>query len=641
MKSIYAKRSSDIEVNTETRTLSIKTPGTKYDRNPGNERSKLTVTDDQGKTKTYSTETLRKLVINNESKHKGPNELTWVACTKTMPEVEILHKNIMDKDKLKNTHRFDLEKMTYTTPDNQFVLPLKSLDFTEIKVDKDHGIILRTDKEWRQIPLKYLGNANRFLNPLKEMQAKAGNCSIDLKDECLKILNDAYNTNDLNKINEAFTHIRHISANNATDTSSMMKRLDRPPHNEYELKELKKAARDQLRRAIASNSASLRETLKAHNDLDHALTNELKEALQPILNKGNKSFTDDDRKKLLNKLNEIYKAFHFNNTYDFKLLVDPNADEQKPKCDHPTMRMLVEEYEKYMRKGDLSEKERTYVKDIEEFVHGKDDIYLKNEIDLIKANYSTDPDEIIEALRLKQGKFFNNPKNLEERRQNYEYLMVSHLEKATTTARAEGNPELILAPLSDIMSIRQHRLNTLACIEKILNPSSDDPEADISINIKKLADQRSFKISELKDDVCNKKLDDIEAKLDKLIKDNALKKQDPVEYAKRSTELVHQTATLAYQRLVEAFANDPDALRDLDARRVDIMLKMSDQASAAYNTALRLRFFDKQEGLLFKMMWWEIYLTTFSTGSMKLNQFEARIGNVFHKFMSEVFNAGL
>ena len=188
------------------------------------------------------------------------------------------------------------------------------------------------------------------------------------------------------------------------------------------------------------------------------------------------------------------------------------------------------------------------------------------------------------------------------------------------------------------MFIRRRRFNSLKNVKDAL--TSNDPQK-VMKNLKQLLDQPSLKVQDIGEEFYGKEVKTLETQLEELIKDGLDKKYSPAEYQKRATDLIQMTSTLAYQRLLENFKYDPEAVRDLKARRVDIMLKMSDQSSAALNTALRLRNFEQQKGLMFKMMMWEIYIMTLSMGEMRLQQFEGRIGNVFHRCMSEIFNTGL
>jgi hypothetical protein len=281
-----------------------------------------------------------------------------------------------------------------------------------------------------------------------------------------------------------------------------------------------------------------------------------------------------------------------------------------------------------------------YAKDIENSVNTKGDVYLKNDIYLIKASNSANSLEAIRAIANLDPKvdYIDDPdkSTLKGQRQTSENTMFEHLTKAAD--RAKCNPNLIWLPLYQAMFVRQRRLNSLKHVENALSATTTD---DIKKHLQKLIDQPSLKVSEIGEEFYEKQADNLETRLNKLVEDGLKKDYSPAEYQKRATDLIQMTSTLAYQHLLDAFKHDPEALRDLKARRVDILLKMSDQSSAALNTALRLRNFEQQKGLMFKMMTWEIYIMSLSMGQMRLQQFEGRIGNIFHRLMSEVFNTGL
>jgi hypothetical protein len=294
----------------------------------------------------------------------------------------------------------------------------------------------------------------------------------------------------------------------------------------------------------------------------------------------------------------------------------------------------------YKKHAELAEHIR-YAKAIEESVDNVKDeysAYLKNDIYLIKMSNSANSLDTIKVFKKLAPivDYIDDPNTLKGQRQLSEKAMYEHLEKAV--GRAQSNPGLIAYPLSQVMFIRQRRFNSLKNVKEAL--TSNDPQK-VRENLKQLLEQPFLKVHEIGEEFYGKEVKTLETQLEELIKDGLDKKYSPAEYQKRAVDLIQMTSTLAYQRLLENFKYDPEAVRDIKARRVDIMLKMSDQSSAALNTALRLRNFEQQKGLMFKMMMWEIYIMTLSMGEMRLQQFEGRIGNVFHRCMSEIFNTGL
>jgi hypothetical protein len=630
----YKKRLAEYGVASNSSSFSVEIPGIGYDRRPGDERSKL-ILNINGKKEELSVKTLKRLVFKKHEKEKGDIEWSIEKQLKTMPDEQHPYDKTISPEKLKDTYRINLENMTCIVPDGQFAVPLKMLDFTETTVDPENGISFRIDKQWRLIPLKYLGNLNTFVNPMKELQAKASDLAITLKNESLDFLQEAHRTDDPTKIAEAFALIDSTQADLATDKAGLLAPLGRVPKDEHELAKLRMQALDQLQREILYNSKNAKEVVNAYNNLnrslivDGLLTTEFQAEFEKIKND---AIDENTQRELQEKLTKIYNDFHLNID---SLLADANEDE-KEKFKHHNALTLVKEYERYMsRIKDLSEEEKEYVKDIERFVDRKGDVYLNNEICLIKANSTTDLNEILDALKkLDKVNYIENPETLKGRRQTYENIMVDHLQRAVNRANKESNPGLIWSSLRQAMILRQHRLNTLEYVKEALTSTSKD---DILKNIKKITEQPSFKVSELGDEFYDKKLNNIEAEVDHLIKDIGLKAQNPAEYAKRSTELIYKTATLAYQQLVDAFKHDPEALRDLDANKVAIIQKMADQALAANNIILRLGFFDQQKHLMFVSMIWDIMGSMVSQGP-GLKEFKGRIGQVFLRLISELLD---
>ena len=627
----YTKRFAELGLNSNIGDYKIQIPGIDYNR-PGKARSILIINEKTGKIHEISTKGLRKLVFKSHNKEKGDIEWTMEEHLKTMPDEQMEPDNTISPEKLHNTMRVNAGKQTCTVTDGQFTFHLDKTDLTETIVDPEVGVIFRTDKEWRNIPVKLLAIINTLMNKPKELQSEASYLSIDLKNKSLDLLKEAHRTGDQTQIAEAFALLDSTRANLATDKAGILDPLRRVPKDEYELAKLREQALNQLQRDVLYKSKSAKELLNASDNLNHSLivdgllTKEFQAVLKDI---NNDKIDKKTQQTLQTMLTEIYNKFH--------IFSDDNEDK---KFNNHSTPELVKEYERYAsRIKDLSEKEKEYLKDIENFVDSKSDVYLNNEIYLIKANSTTDLNEVFDTLgKLKTVNYIEDPESLEGRRQTYENIMVEHLEKAVKRVNDVKNRALIWSPLHEVMLLRQRRLNNL---EHVKNALTAESKEGIKKNIKKLADQPSFNISKLDDKYYNKKVDNIEADLDKLINDMALKKQNPAEYQKRATELIQKTSALAYQHLLDSFAHDPEALVDLKARRVDIYLKISEQASTALNTALRLRFFEQQKGLMFTMMNWEICVESISMGAMRLGQFEARIGNVFHRLMSEIFNTGL
>jgi hypothetical protein len=637
-----AAHGGEIKKKKFLKKMTFDIPGTNYDR-PGNERAKFLVNLD-GTEREYDTETLKQVDLRVFEKHEGLNESLIRVETKAMPNGKISFDQTIDPNKLKNTYRFNLEKMKLITPDNQFTVDLNTLDLTETIVDptRKNGISLRTDKEWRLIPLKFLGTMNTRMNALKDIQSDISYLGLNMKDGCLSYLKSAHASDDPTQSALAFKLIDSIKGNLDLDRSSASLKLSRIPKNMDELKDLKSdISLDQGDRAIKDNHISSQKVLCSHNILKDLLHQDLKKEVNSIVNSDK---TREDKNK---ELQELYKkvgeGFHYEQKYDFPLLVDPKSADREIKCARPNMPMLVKEYEHYRyKKAELSDEEKEYVKDIELFVARQDDMYLKNEIYLIKANSTTDFNEMLEALgklTRKEPETQKGPETWEEYRQYFEYFTVEHIENAIHRAKDKGaNPELIRAPLRELMLLRQSLHNSFEYAEKALNSGPDTPIADIKENIEKISKQVSFEVSEGK--FSEKKplgLDEEEKQLEKEMKaivDDVLESKDPVRFAFKSVEISNKVACLTYKKLMEAFKDDPEFQEELEGKKLDYIKYLTDKAHRSFHTAISLRQIDDLQKFVDRMFWRELLTMLVMKSETMFTKFN-RIGS-FNKMMGQM-----
>ncbi len=393
----YTKRVSSFEINTKNQTLSFKTPGNTY-RRPGDERTTCTIKDGDKET-TYDTKSLKKIVVSKHEKHEGDLELSYRVEVKTMPDDTIKHDDKItcySRESFANMHRFNLAANKYIAPDNQLTANLGDFDYTETRIDPEHGLILIGEGEYSQLCLKYVATLSSFINKLNEVEQTLKTKTINYEKNCIDLLDQAIDSHDQSITGSTIAMIEQNSGILASNTSAIEYQLKRPPKRIEELKRQREESNGALKRISLAHMQSAEEMLTANNDLHHSLMKQVRTSLE----KGN----DDAKQKLLH---DIHAAYHLDKKFDFPLLVDPTQG-REIKCSRPNIHMLAKEYSMYMDKklakeGGLSEEEQQYVKEMEKFVSESDDDYLKNEIYLIKASSSDDLNQTFDALRNLNG----------------------------------------------------------------------------------------------------------------------------------------------------------------------------------------------------------------------------------------------
>jgi hypothetical protein len=631
----YTKRVSSFEINTKNRTLSFRIPGNTY-RRPGDDRTKCII-EENGERKEYDTKSLKKIVVSKHEKEEGDLEVSYRVEVKTMPDDTIKHDDKItcySRESFANMHRFNLAANKYIAPDNQLTANLGDFDYTETRIDPQHGLILIGEGEYSQLCLKYVATLSNFINKLNEVEQTLKTKTINYEKDCIALLDQAIDFHDRNTAASALAMIEQNSGFLASNTSAMEYQLKRPPKRIEELKRQREAPNGILKRISLAHMESAEEMLTANNDLHHSLMKQVRS----LLENGN----DDNAKQKL--LHDIHVAYHLDKNFGFPLLVDPTKG-REIKCSSPNMLMLTEEYSMYMDKknakeGGLSEEEQQYVKEIEKFVSESDDDYLKNEIYLIKASSSGDLNQIFDALRNLNGgnrsQNHGSAASLQEVRQNAEYHLVDYLDKAIARATTEGIDGLIRGPLDIAKRMRQSRIETLKRVEQALNPDTPADVALRAINQKPEQLPSSLAIVKENEQDHNKKVQNLEDELDQLIREIGLKRSNPAEYAKESVNLAWKTANLSYQKLLDA-THDPMAKKDFEARRIEITTEMAKESLTEYKAILQILTLKDQKKIMTDMMKWELAIVLFTNGQVRLNQFEGRIGNVFHRLISDLF----